>query len=274
MAGVELRGALALVTGAGNGIGRATALGLADAGARVVSVDIDGEAAEKTAAECAERGSDAASYQVDVADRGRVLALAGEVGDAHGPLGVLVNNAGVGMSARFLDTTLEDWDWILSVNLLGVVHACHAFGPAMLEQGTGHVVNVSSGLGYTPRATEPAYVTTKAAVLALSRSLRADWHRHGVGVSAVCPGVIDTGIIGRTRFRGERAAPEKVAKLKELFSRRGHPPDRVAQAVLTAIRRDKAVVPVGIEAHLGWYLHRLAPTGVTDRLARASVGGI
>src|SRR5205823_4874702 len=153
------------------------------------------------------------AYAVDVADRAAMLDLAERVHAEHGPLDVLVNNAGVGMSARFLDTALEDWDRILSINLLGVIHGCHAFGPAMVERGRGHVVNVSSGLAYTPRATEPAYGTTKAAVLALSRSLRADWHRSGVGVSAVCPGVIDTPIIRRTRFRGERAAPASVARV-------------------------------------------------------------
>jgi 2-hydroxycyclohexanecarboxyl-CoA dehydrogenase len=274
MSVIELRGSLALVTGAGNGIGRATALALADAGGRVLCVDIDGEAAEKTAAQCAERAGGAGSYDLDVADRAAVLSLAERVHNDHGPLDVLVNNAGVGMSARFLDTTLEDWDWIISVNMLGAIHACHSFGPAMVERGRGHVVNVSSGLGYTPRATEAAYVSTKAGVLALSRCLRADWHGHGVGVSAVCPGVINTGIVRRTRFRGARAAPDTVAGVEKLFSKRGHPPERVARAVLAAIRRDQAVVPVGIEAHVGWYLHRLAPTRLTDRLARASLRGV
>src|SRR5438309_6612482 len=139
MSAVELRGSLALVTGAGSGIGRATALALADAGGRVLCVDIDAESGEKTAAECAERAGGAATYDVDVADRAAVLALADRVHDEHGPLDVLVNNAGVGISARFLDTTLEDWDWIISVNLLGIVHACHAFGPGMVRRRRGHV---------------------------------------------------------------------------------------------------------------------------------------
>jgi NAD(P)-dependent dehydrogenase (short-subunit alcohol dehydrogenase family) len=203
-----------------------------------------------------------------------MLALAERVHAEHGPLDVLVNNAGVGMSARFLDTSLEDWDWILSINLGGVIHGCHAFGPAMLERGRGHVVNVSSGLAYTPRATEPAYGTTKAAVLALSRSLRADWHRRRVGVSAVCPGIIDTPIIRHTRFRGERAQPESVARTERLFSRRGHSPDLVAGAIVDAVRRNRAVVPVGAEARVGWLLHRLLPARAADLLARASIRGL
>jgi NAD(P)-dependent dehydrogenase (short-subunit alcohol dehydrogenase family) len=196
----------------------------------VVAVDIDGDTAKATASEV-----DGHPYVADVADRRSMLELADAVEAEHGAVGVLVNNAGVGMSARFLDTELPDWDWILGVNVHGVINGCHAFGPGMVERGRGHVVNVSSALGYFPRATEPAYVTTKAAVLALSRCLRADWASSGVGVSAVCPGVIDTAIIERTRFRGERARPETVSRVRDTFARRGHPPVKVANAIVRAV---------------------------------------
>ena len=200
----------------------------------------------------------------------RQSGLADVVHNEHGPLDILVNNAGVGMSARFLAMSLEDWDWIVSINLMGAVHMCHAFGPQMVERGRGHVVNISSGLGYTPTATEPGYGTTKAAVLAFSRSLRADWHRRGVGVSAICPGVINTPIISHTRFKGEQAAPDRVARVKDLFSKRGHPPELVAKAVLSAVRHDKSVVPVGVESRIGWYISRWASTRFTDWMARMS----
>jgi 2-hydroxycyclohexanecarboxyl-CoA dehydrogenase len=268
MSRVEIPGSLVLVTGAGSGIGRATALAFADAGARVLAVDIDRAAAEKTAAACAERGVESVAYEGDVADRVAVATLADTVHHEHGPLDILVNNAGVGMSARFLAMSLEDWDWIVSINLMGAVHMCHAFGPKMVDRGRGHVVNISSGLGYTPTATEPGYGTTKAAVLAFSRSLRADWHAHGVGVSAICPGVIDTPIIEHTRFRGEQAQPDRVARVKDLFSKRGHPPELVAKAVLVAVRNDTSVVPVGVESRAGWYISRWAPIRFTDWMAR------
>src|SRR3954451_10489146 len=242
----ELDAALALVTGAGSGIGRATAFELARAGARVLAADIDETAAKETAEVFHDLGPSATAYQVDVADRDAMRALADRVRLEHGPLDVLVNNAGVGMSGRFLDTTLDDWDWIIGINLKGVVNGCHAFGPAMVERGRGHVVNISSGLGYTPTAAEPAYVTTKAAVLAFSRSLRADWHGHGVGVSAICPGVINTPIISHTRFRGEQAEPKRVARVKNMFAKRGHPPELVAKAIVRAVRENKSVVPVGV----------------------------
>lgn len=263
---VRLDGALALVTGAGNGIGMETARTLAERGARVLVTDIDTLAAKVVADELG-----GVAHQLDVSDRSSVLRLAEQVHAEHGPLDVLVNNAGVGVSGSFVDTPLEDWDWILGVNLLGAVHCCSAFVPRMLDRGSGHVVNVSSGLGYFPTATEAAYSSTKAALLALSRSLRADWAPQGVGVSAICPELVSTGILTRARFRGDRARPEHVEEMHQLFSRHGHPPRRVANAIVGAIERDRPVVPVGIEAWAGWAVRGLIPSRLADTFASARV---
>lgn len=261
----RLEGATALVTGAGAGIGRATSLALAKAGCEVLVVDIDETAAEETAASC--KGSCSAyAYQADVADADSVHALAERVGDQHAGLGVLVNNAGIGMSGPFLDTTLADWQRIVGINLMGIVHMSRELVPAMLEAGSGHVVNMASGLGYVATATEPAYCATKAAVISLSRSMRADWRPRGVSVSAVCPGVINTGILESTTFRGESAAEESVSRTKRMFAK-GHPPELVARAVVAAIEHDRAIVPVGLESHFGWALRHL-PAAAWDPLAR------
>lgn len=260
---IELRDATVVVTGAGSGIGRATALAFAREGARVVCADIDLAAAEKTAAACGEAGGTGTAEQVDVSDRPAVDALAAKVGQAD----VVVNNAGVGMSGRFLDMDAADWDWISSINLDGVLNGCRSFGPGMVERKRGHMVNVASGLAYTPTATEVGYVTTKAAVLAFSRCLRADWATEGVGVSAICPGVINTPIIDRTRYVGESAKPERIARVKKLF-RRGHKPELVAKAIVEAVKRNRAVVPVGIEARVGWWISRLMPLRITEAMAR------
>jgi 2-hydroxycyclohexanecarboxyl-CoA dehydrogenase len=174
------------------------------------------------------------------------------------------------MTGHFTDTSLDDWAWVRSINLDGVVHGCALFGPPMLERGRGHVVNVSSALGYLATVTEPAYVTTKAGVLALSQCLRADWRQSGVGVSAICPGVVDTPIItDGTRFRGDQASPKRRRRTERLF-RRGHRPERVAAAIVDAIERDRAVVPVGWEARAGWALHRLGPLPLQQLLARGT----
>jgi NAD(P)-dependent dehydrogenase (short-subunit alcohol dehydrogenase family) len=269
---VELSGGLAVVTGAGSGIGRATALALARAGARVVAVDIDADRAKATGEQCEEAGApEGAALGCDVADADAVAALAREVEDRWHAPDVLVNNAGVGMSARLGDMAVDDWRWIRGVNLDGVVHGCHAFGPAMVERGRGHVVNLSSGLAYAPRGTEPAYCTTKAAVLALSQCLRADWRPRGVSVSAICPGVIDTPIISRTRFLGSQGDTATRERTARLFRRIGHKPEAVAAAVLRAIHRDRIMVAVGWEAKLGWGLHRVLPLTALQLGARRPV---
>lgn len=264
---IDVRGTTALVTGAGSGIGRATALALARRGADVLCVDLDEATAKTTADSCRDHGVDAVAYRCDVTDRSAVQDLAAQVDREHGALGVLVNNAGVGMSGGFADMTLEDWDWIRSVNLDGVLNGCQAFGPAMLAAGQGHIVNMSSGLGYIMHASEVAYCTTKAAVLAFSRCLRADWRRQGVGVSAVCPGVINTPILDGTRFLGEMGTDEARSMAVKAFGR-GHSPDVVATAVLRAIDKDKAVVPAGGEAKVGWFATKLLPVAVADVFAR------
>ncbi|HEV7537070.1 MAG TPA: SDR family NAD(P)-dependent oxidoreductase, partial [Acidimicrobiia bacterium] len=252
-------GLVVVVTGAGSGIGRATAAAFAAGGATVVCADIDGEAAEKTAALCAERGGSGRAERCDVTDPAAVAALA----ERSGAVDVLVNNAGVGMTGRFADMSIDDWRWIRSVNLDGVVHGCAGFGPGMIARRSGQVVNVSSGLAYTTRATEGAYVATKAAVLALSRCLRADWAPYGVGVTAVCPGVIDTPIVGSTRYLGSRGDARTRSRIEKIF-RRGHPPEAVARAIVAAAERNPAVVPVGWEARLGWHLQRVTPLAVQD----------
>jgi 2-hydroxycyclohexanecarboxyl-CoA dehydrogenase len=265
---LELSGALGLVTGAGSGIGREVSLALAGHGVRVLAVDIDGDTADKTAVECTQAGPEAHGLTCDVGDADGVAALAERVHETWGPLDVLVNNAGVGMSARLGEMSADDWQWIRRVNLDGVVHCCLAFGPAMLERGHGHVVNMSSALAYTPHATETAYVATKAAVLALSRSMRGDWGLRGVGVSAVCPGVVNTPIVDSTRFLGRQVDQrERVVK----GFRRARSPEVVARDVVRAIREDRVLVPVGFDARFGWWLHRLLPLRVHQRIARWGV---
>lgn len=270
MANVTLRGALCVVTGAGSGIGRATAVALAASGGRVIAVDLDLPSAEKTAGACAELTGTGWAEHCDVASYVQVEELAARVSRAHGVPDVVVNNAGVGMTGRLTEMAIDDWTWIRSINLDGVVHGCRVFGPAMLQRGSGHVVNVSSGLAYMMRATEPAYVTTKAAVLALSRCLQADWVDSGVGVSAICPGVINTPIIDTTRFAGGNEATRR-AEAKKLF-RRGHRPEIVAHAIVGAIERNKTVVPVGWEAKLGWGMSRVLPLSVGQFVA--TKGGV
>ncbi|MFI9284206.1 SDR family oxidoreductase [Streptomyces werraensis] len=264
-------GRLVLVTGAGSGIGRATALAFAEAGARVVAVDRDTGAALRTAGEARARGAtDAWAETADVADERAVEKLAERVTAAHGVVDVLVNNAGVGLGGAFLDTTTEDWKRVLDVNLWGVIHGCLHFGRRMAERGQGgHIVNVASAAAFQPSRALPAYGASKAAVLMLSESLRAELAERGIGVTAVCPGFVTTNITSTARFAGTDAAEERRRRRKaaRLYGLRNYPPEKVAAAVLRAVVRDEAVVSVTPEARVAYALARWLP-GVARRVAR------
>ena len=175
-----LSGKVVLVTGAGSGIGRETALAFARRGADLVVCDVNETASARTADDIRALGRKAASHFVDVADRGRMRAFADAVHAEVEAVDVLVNNAGVGLGAAFLDTTLEDWDWIIGINLCGIVHGCHFFVPKMVARGRGgHVVNVASAAGYLASEALSAYSTTKFAVVGLSEALRDELKPRG-----------------------------------------------------------------------------------------------
>jgi 2-hydroxycyclohexanecarboxyl-CoA dehydrogenase len=252
MSGIDPRGAVVVVTGAGSGIGRAIALRYATLGSEVVSTDIDEAAAKNTAEECRALGARAHSYACDVADLDSITDLKAAVGQVD----ILVNNAGVGVGGPFLDTTDDDWTWLRSINLDGVVQNCRTFGAEMVANRHGQIVNIASGAGYLPNRRMATYCATKAAVVMFSRCLRADWARHDVGVSVVCPGVINTPILHHTRLRGS-ALGEKD-RLAKVFNM-SHSPDSVAKSVTRCSTRNHAMASVGIETHLGYHALRLLP---------------
>jgi short-subunit dehydrogenase len=165
--------------------------------------------------------------------------------------------------------TAEDWSWIRSINLDGVVNTCAVWGPGLLAQGRGHLAITSSGLGFTPAVTLAAYCATKAAVLSLAASLRADWADHGVGVTAVCPGVINTPIIESSRYVGEEAGQKEEAR--KLFGK-GHSPQVVAKAVVRAIEHDRGLALAGWESKLAYGVHRFAPFAVQQKVAKRGLG--
>ncbi|WP_424861538.1 SDR family oxidoreductase [Streptomyces sp. MMS24-I29] len=264
-------GQLVLVTGAAGGIGRATAFAFAEAGARVVAVDRNAEGAARTAEMARLIGSPAAWGEVvDVSDEQAMEKLADKVAAEYGIVDVLVNNAGIGLSGSFLETTSEDWRNVLDVNLWGVIHGCRIFGRQMAERGQGgHIVNTASAAAYQPSRALPAYSTSKAAVLMLSECLRAEFADRSIGVSAICPGIVNTGITATARFAGADTTEE--ARLRKravrLYGLRNYPPERVADAVLKAVVRNQAVVPVTPEARGARLLARFSP-GALRGIAR------
>ncbi|NUS16534.1 MAG: SDR family oxidoreductase [Streptomyces sp.] len=270
-AGERFAGQLVLVTGAASGIGRATALAFAEAGARVVAVDRDAEGAARTAELAREAGASGAWPEaVDVSDGSAMEELAARTLECHGVPDVLVNNAGIGLAGRFLDTTPGDWKQVLDVNVWGVIHGCRLFGRQMADRGEGgHIVNTASAAAFLPSRTLPAYSTSKAAVLMLSECLRAELAPLGIGVSAICPGPVNTPITRSARHTGvgEEEQERRRARSARLYRLRNYPPEKVARAVVRAVLRDTAVVPVMPEAHGARLLGRLSP-GAIRALAR------
>src|SRR5690349_4000768 len=202
-AGKHFDGKLVVVTGAGSGIGRATALGFAANGAQVVAADLNLATATAVAALITGRGGVAHARQVDVAVAEDMERFANWVRTEVGVPDVVVNNAGIAMVGPLLAHTEEDWQRIVGVNLLGVARGCRLFGAQMAERGTGgHLVNIASAAAYAPSASLPAYATTKAAVRMLSECLRAELAGAGIGVTAICPGFTSTPIAGAARYVG------------------------------------------------------------------------
>lgn len=253
----SLSGHVALVTGAASGIGRETALLCARRGASVAICDVNEDALRQTEAEARRDRAEVLARRVDVSDRGQMQAFADAVHQRFGAVDLLVNNAGVAVGGSFLDTPLEDWDWVVSINLMGMVHGCKLFVPAMVERRRGHVVNLSSLAGYLPNSTLSAYTATKFAVLGLSQALRIELRPHHVGVTAVCPGLINTAITRTSPLRGTSEAQRE--RLVRIYERRNYGPDRVARKMLDAVQRNRAIAPVTVESWVMWWVTRLSP---------------
>lgn len=273
----DLTGAIALVTGAGSGIGLELARACADRGARLAICELDETRLAEAERDLRERGCEVLARRVDVGSRPEMEGFAADVHRAWGPVDLLVNNAGVGLGGMFLDTTLDDWEWIARANLFGVVHGCHFFVPEMLKRGRpGHVVNVASAAAYAPLPAQSAYAAMKSAVLGLSVAMQAELRHQRIGVTAVCPGFIDTPIVERARVRGVAADPETRQRTATFYRRRGYGPERVARNTLRAVQRDRVVAPISLEAWGLYYASRVAPgllRWVNSQLARRVAAG-
>jgi len=249
-----------VVTGAASGIGRETALALARRGADVAICDVDEAGLEETAERIRQLGRRVLQSRVDVSSAEQMRGFAEQTYAELGRVDVLVNNAGIAVAGFFVEVPLEEWDTILGINLKGVVNGCYFFVPKMVEAGTGgHVVNIASMAGYIASPGMTAYSTTKFGVIGFSESLRAELVERGIGVTAVCPGVINTPIVSSGHVYGASATPENREKADQLFQRRNYGPDRVARGILKAIQKNRAVAPISPEAWAGYWIKRLFP---------------
>lgn len=192
--GLELNGKTAVVIGGTSGIGRAIALGLADAGANVVASSRRAEEVEKTATEIEEKGRQTLRITSDVADKTTLQNLLDECLKSFGRVDILVNSAGVTKRTPTLDLLEDEWNWILDTNLTGTLRACQVFGKQMVEQKYGRIINIASLSTFVALYEVAAYAASKAAVASLTKSLAIEWSQHGVNVNAIAPGVFKTAL--------------------------------------------------------------------------------
>ncbi|MCX4247563.1 SDR family NAD(P)-dependent oxidoreductase [Paraliomyxa miuraensis] len=255
-----------VITGAGSGIGRSTARAFARQGARLHLIDIHRGRVEEAAAECRLHCPQAHAHVVDVRDAAAMEALAADVYARHRRVDVLINNAGVGHSALVQETSLDDWRWVLDVNLWGVIHGVHVFVPRLIDQGgDAHIVNTASLAGLVGVPSMAPYCASKHAVVGLSEALGAELAPFGIRVTAICPGVISTDIIRAARLEG--AVGERKRRVMDFYEKMGIPPDRVARDIVRAVRSGAPLATTLGASYPALLLKRLSP-----RLYRATAG--
>jgi len=254
---------LAVITGAGSGIGRATARRFAASGWRVVGCDIERPAMQETVALIRAAGEHADGSQLDVSDPNAYAEFAGRVREKHGVPHVVVSAAGTFVSGRFLDHTPHDWERLMAVNVLGVARGCQLFATQMIERGAGgHLVNVASVGAYLPLRFAPAYGASKAAVRILSESLRIELKQHRIGVTVVCPSGIRSNLARNGRVAGDHPESqtelvERTGALQNRVALAG--PEKVARVIERAVERNWAVVPINPDAWAIYVLSRVSP---------------
>jgi len=252
------------ITGAGSGFGAALARHYASRGWRVAVTDIDEQRALKTLSEIDNPDGDCFALHLDITNAGQWQQLHDRVLQQWGGLGVLVNNAGVAAAGNVEDTSMEDWAWVLDIDLMGVVRGCHQFAAVMKNQKAGHIVNISSFAGLAGLPFISAYGTAKAAVVALSEALRAEMHPYGVGVTVACPAFVKTGLLDS--FRSSRA--DTKAKVTHWMETSGVTADQVAGEIMSAVSKNKFLLLTHPQTRNAWRFKRWFPESYHRMIAK------
>lgn len=261
----NLSDAIAVVTGAGSGIGRATSAALARHGCHVALVDRDPSGLEESARSVRAAGRRASLHRADVAERTQMERLVDEVSRSHGRVHVLVNNAGVTVRGSFADHSLDDFERVVAVNLFGVAYGCKLFLPLLLRERESHIVNLSSLLGLVGLPTQTAYSAAKFGVRGFSEALRAELRGSGVGLTCVFPGAVRTNFVASSKDY-DRASSQRLDRSYR-FLGAALPPERVATRIVRAIQRDRERLVLRFDAHLaGW------SAGLLPRLTQRVIG--
>jgi NAD(P)-dependent dehydrogenase (short-subunit alcohol dehydrogenase family) len=258
----------AIVTGGASGIGAALGAALASSGAHVVLADLDGAAAERTASEIRDRLRAVGmvrGVQLDVTNRAAVTRLVENTADGETGLDLLFNNAGIAVGGPSADMPAEHWDRCIDVNLGGVVNGIIAALPVMSAQGRGHIVNTASAAGLVPAVFAAAYCATKHAVVGLSGALRPEAAAHGVRVTVLCPGMVETPILDQGPPSGLPRPSRPALTGRAYLSALGMRPmtaDAFARIALRGVARNRSIVVTPATPRIGWWLHRIAPSAI------------
>ncbi|XXX78696.1 SDR family NAD(P)-dependent oxidoreductase [Sorangium sp. So ce134] len=250
----------AVITGAASGLGRALAVELAGRQAKLLLADLNEEGSRETARLVAGAGGEAHAVRCDVSRSEDVAALVGEADRALGGVDLVVNNAGVCAGGPVGEVSLEDWAWVMGVNLWGVVHGCHAFAPRFKAQRSGHFLNVASAAGFIAVPGLAPYCVTKAGVVALSETLRIELAPHGVGVTVLCPTFFKTQIVESGRGFDETMRKDA----EKLMGRKGVQADFVARRAIEAVDAGRLYAVPHRDGRWFWRLKRAVPELLQD----------
>ncbi len=242
----------ALITGGGAGLGEAMARKFAADGYRVMVADRDQARAQEVAESI---GESASWFAMDITDDAGWAALVERVEERFGGLDVLVNNAGVAVGGSLEETSMEDWRWVIEIDVIGVAAGCKAFAPMMRAQRSGHIINVASAAGFAAAPGINAYGTAKAAVIALSEMLRAEMDDCGVEVSVLCPAFV------KTRLTETMRAPDSSyqKRVERWMNNSGVSAEDVATTVLDAVKRPRFMLLTHGDTRWAWRLKRWFP---------------
>ena len=256
-----------VVTGAGSGLGHEQAVRYAREGARLVLADIQDAGLKETLALVEAAGGKGFCQRCDVRDFSQLAALAQSCDERMGGIDVLINNAGVASGGFFWDLTLEDWEWQISINLMGVVKGCKAFVPMLMKQGQGRIINIGSMAALMQAPGMSNYNVAKAGVVALSESLMAELHPLGIKVNVVCPSFFQTNLLDS--FRGpDQAAKQQVAKLLESSPISA---SEIADIVYTQSEADTFMILPHEAGRAAWAAKQANPQVIYDEMIRLAV---
>lgn len=257
----SLRDKNCLITGAASGIGRATAVAAARDGARLFLSDINAAGLDAVAQQIRDAGGQVVDHRrLDVSDHDAVRAYADELHRNHGSMDVLMNIAGISIWGSVETLEHQHWRRVVDINLMGPIHVIEYFVPAMIRAGRGgHLVNVSSAAGLFGLPWHAAYSASKFGLRGVSEVLRFDLRRHGIDVSLVCPGGVDTGLVQTLEIAGIDTSTPDIARLRGYFRRHAVTPERAAAAILNGVRKRRYLVFTSFDVRFGhWWQRKFA----------------